>query len=92
MRKLEIGECEGEKVGKWCWGVGESDLGFRMFNFSPQLRGTLTRGLRKRLLTLSPQRSLRGIGEFKSVNVRMWEGGFGARSLSVGDLGDVAPT
>jgi len=20
MRKLEIGECEGEKVGKWCWG------------------------------------------------------------------------
>ena len=30
------------KVGK---GVGELDLGFRMFNFSPQSRDTLTRGL-----------------------------------------------
>ena len=44
MRKLEIGECEGEKVGKWFWGVGDSDLGFWMFNFPQQLRDTLMRG------------------------------------------------
>ena len=43
MRKLEIGECEGENVGRWFWGMGESDLGFWMLNFSPQLRDTLTR-------------------------------------------------
>ena len=29
-------------------GVRELDLGFWIFNFSPQLRDTLTRGLRKR--------------------------------------------
>jgi len=29
-------------------GIGELDLGFWMFNFSPQLRDALTHGLRKR--------------------------------------------
>jgi len=36
------------KSAKDAKGVGELDLGFWMFNFSPQLRDTLTRGLRKR--------------------------------------------
>ena len=36
---------------------GECDLGCWIFNFSPRLRDTLTRGLGKRWLTPSPDKS-----------------------------------
>ena len=63
--------------------MGESDLIFWMFNFSPQLRDTLTRGLFYVLSCLGKDKDDRDGRPYL---------GFEARSLSVGDLGDAAPT
>ena len=46
---------------------GELDLGFLIFNFCPQLRGTLTRGF---LLTQRPLRTRREIKGFQVQRLR----------------------
>ncbi len=60
---------------------GEFDIGFWMFNFSPQLRGTLTRGF---LLTQRPLRTRREIKGFLSTAVAASIGVGGTRRF-VGD-------